>query len=207
MSSDPTGPAKLREYLAELEYDCALSAASRSNWSKYSQHLERFLCLAPSDYRGPVLQAQVLARQGHLENSSKALLHARTLGHPKALNQRMQEDLMRASSRVAAVEDQVAAAKAGVRSSLMYMLPSGLRPKAVPQSAPQFHLEFGLFLLIIISSFGIFVSRNAETTVEMTDTPSSFIPACVFLALFFAIVLSLVPSNADQSRRHGMNRK
>lgn len=190
MSGNSTSNAiSAAEYACELELECAHHAARASNWGKCEGHLLRFFELAPSDARGVVLHAKVLAKQGRFVESQQALMRAAELGFDPSVLALMQQDLMRLSDRAIAVRNQVHAAIEGTWSSLRYCFDLSKSRSGDLSEAPRFHLEFGLTLLLLVVCFCMMVQRPDH----MSEVPKQGLVSfgsvsAVFISAFFTIL-------------------
>lgn len=188
MSGDSTAnKISAAAYAGELELECAHHAARASNWVKCEGHLVRFFELAPSDARGVVLHAKVLAQQGRFVESQKALMRAAELGFDPSVLALMQQDLMRLSDRAIAIRNQVHAAIEGTWSSLRYCFDFSKSRNIEPSKAPRFHLEFGLTTLLLVVGICVMV----QDVDHIYEVPSQSLVSfgsvsAVFTAVFFA---------------------
>lgn len=174
------------DYASELELECAHHAARASNWVKCEGHLVRFFELAPSDARGVVLHAKVLAQQGRFVESQQALMRAAELGFDPSVLALMQQDLMRLSDRAIAIRNQVRAAIRGAMSSLRYCFDFSKSRNSEPSKAPRFHLEFGLTVLVLLVCTCVMMQEVAHISeVPNQDLVSFGSVAAVFMSIFF----------------------
>lgn len=190
MSGDSTANRiSAAEYACELELECAHHAARAADWLKCEGHLLRLFELAPSDARGVVLHAKVLAKQGRFVESQQALMRAAELGFDPSVLALMQKDLMRLSDRAIAIRNQVHAAIEGTWSSLRYCFDFSKSRNIEPSKALRFHLEFGLSILLLF--VGICVMM--QDVDHISEVPSQSLVSfgsvsAVFMSVFFAIL-------------------
>lgn len=188
MSGDSTANTiSAADYASELELECAHHAARAADWFKCEGHLLRFFELAPSDARGLVLHAKVLAKQGRFVESQQALMRAAELGFDPSVLALMQQDLMRLSDRAIAIRNQVHAAIEGTRSSLRYCFDFSKSRNIEPSKAPRFHLEFGLTILLLVVGICVMMQNfDNIPQVPNNDLVSFDSVAAVFMSVFFA---------------------
>ena len=188
MSGDSTdNTISAAEYACELELECAHHAARASDWFKCEGHLLRFFELTPSDARGVVLHAKVLAKQGRFVESQQALIRAAELGFDPSVLALMQKDLMRLSDRAIAIRNQVRAAIEGAWSSMRYCFDFSKSRNNDPSKAPRFHLEFGLTILLLVVGVCVMMQNfDHIPQVPSNDLVSFGSVAAVFMSVFFA---------------------